>query len=148
QHDKILIVGGQSPKNPEIDRALEDLLQKHQYVVVGDVISNLSGKQVIANHDLFLGCNDLKRKEALRQEYLITFGQTLISKNLKLFLRAYKPKAHWHITPHGEVGDTFQSLTKIIRTSPEAFFRKMYHWREKETFRKQREDNFFNIWHI
>lgn len=147
-YDKILIVGGQSPKNPETDRALDRLLEKRKYVVVGDTIANLSGTYVIAHHDVFLGCNDPQRMEALRPELLITFGQSLISKNLKLFLRAHQPKAHWHIAPYGEVGDTFQSLTKIIRTSPGMFFSKMLHWREKEKFQLQREDNFSNIWQI
>ena len=148
QHDKVLIVGGQSANDPAVDNALDAVLQKHHYVVVGDAISNLEGKLVVANHDIFLGCNDSQRKEALRPELLITFGQSLISKNLKLFLRTYKPKAHWHIAPHGEVGDTFQSLTKIIRTTPQEFFEGMQHWREKEKFQLQREDNFSNIWHI
>ena len=148
QHDKVLIVGGQSDKNPDMDQVLESLLQKHQYVVVGDTIANLSGKYVVAHHDIFLGCNDPQRMEALRPELLITFGQSLISKNLKLFLRTYKPKAHWHIAPYGEVGDTFQSLTKIIPTSPQEFFSKMLHWRSKEKFQLQREDNFSNLWHI
>lgn len=147
-YDKVLIVGGQSSKRPEIDHVLGSLLQKHQYVVVGDTIANLTGKYVMANHDIFLGCNDSQRLEALRPELLITFGLSLISKNLKLFLRAYKPKAHWHIAPYGDVGDTYQSLTKIIRTSPEEFFNKMLHWREKEKFKQQREDNYHKIWYI
>ena len=39
--------------------------------------------------------------------------KTIISK-LKLFIRKYQPKAHWHIQQDGYVPDTYQSLTKIV----------------------------------
>jgi 2-succinyl-5-enolpyruvyl-6-hydroxy-3-cyclohexene-1-carboxylate synthase len=45
-----------------------------------------------------------------------------MSKNLKLALRSWKPKHHWHIEPNGYVADVFQSLTHIIRTDPIEFF--------------------------
>lgn len=60
--------------------------------------------------------------EALQPELLITFGSSVISKNLKLFLRKHKPKAHWHLQPHGPVADTFQTLTRVLPVEPGYFF--------------------------
>src|SRR5262249_52654556 len=64
--------------------------------------------------------DDLKDK--LRPDLLITFGQSLISKNVKLFLRKYSPQEHWHIQPGGSAADTFKHLTDIFHISPSAFF--------------------------
>ncbi|UOQ77904.1 hypothetical protein MUN84_04465 [Hymenobacter sp. 5516J-16] len=61
-------------------------------------------------------------KQALKPELLLTFGQSLISKALKLYLRTAKPAQHWHIQPAGAVADTFQSLTKVVRMEPADFF--------------------------
>jgi 2-succinyl-5-enolpyruvyl-6-hydroxy-3-cyclohexene-1-carboxylate synthase len=38
-----------------------------------------------------------EEKEYLRPNLLISFGGPMVSKNLKLFLRNYKPDSHWHI---------------------------------------------------
>ena len=66
-----------------------------------------------------------EQKDALRPDLLITFGQSLISKSLKLFLRDAAPTQHWHIQPTGAVADTFRSLTRIIRVQPAAFFQQL-----------------------
>jgi 2-succinyl-5-enolpyruvyl-6-hydroxy-3-cyclohexene-1-carboxylate synthase len=48
-----------------------------------------------------------------------------LSKNLKAYLRKFKPSAHWHIQK-GVVGaDTYQSLTKVINIEPEIFFKQI-----------------------
>ncbi|MGB0524467.1 MAG: 2-succinyl-5-enolpyruvyl-6-hydroxy-3-cyclohexene-1-carboxylic-acid synthase [Flammeovirgaceae bacterium] len=121
QFKKILIVGGQNRRDTELDFVLEKL----GIPVVSDIISNLHGvKGSIKHQDAFLGkglSDDLKKE--LQPDLLITFGKSVISKNLKLYLRAYRPQQHWHIQPAGQVADVYQSLTKIIRTSPTYFFR-------------------------
>lgn len=148
QYRKVLIVGGQAEPSQELDISLSKLSHKHHSVVVGDVISNLAGGEFVRHQDLFLGCDDNGRKAALQSDLLITFGQSLISKSLKTFLRDYKPKAHWHIAPFGDVGDTFQTLTKVIRASPEAFFSNMVYWRDKEALPLQQQENYFNLWQV
>lgn len=45
-----------------------------------------------------------------------------MAKNLKLFLRAHRPKEHWHIQPGGYTADTFQSLTRTLAVEPAVFF--------------------------
>jgi 2-succinyl-5-enolpyruvyl-6-hydroxy-3-cyclohexene-1-carboxylate synthase len=47
-------------------------------------------------------------------DLVITCGGHIISKHLKTFLRKSRLRAHWHITPDGEVVDIFQSVTHII----------------------------------
>ena len=112
--EKVLVLGGQTEPNQE----LIELLNQLDIPIVGDVISNLHGLEgVINSSDLIFKTDD----EFLAPDFLITFGRSVISKNLKLYLRKNKPKVHWHIG-EGMVGDPFQSLTKIIKTPPLQFF--------------------------
>ena len=114
--DKVFVLGGQMEPN----RELVELLNELDVPIIGDVISNLHGvNDVIYSSDLLLKHAD----ESLSPDFLITFGRSVISKNLKLFLRKHKPKHHWHIGK-GMVGDPFQSLTKTIESNPIIFFKR------------------------
>jgi 2-succinyl-5-enolpyruvyl-6-hydroxy-3-cyclohexene-1-carboxylate synthase len=124
--DKKLILGGQQAQDKQMDILLEEFSQEFKIPMLGDVISNLHGsKEVIRHQDIFLGKKDEALKESLQTDLLITFGRSVISKNLKLFLRKYKPKAHWHIQPAGQAADTFQALSQIIPMEAKTFLREL-----------------------
>jgi 2-succinyl-5-enolpyruvyl-6-hydroxy-3-cyclohexene-1-carboxylate synthase len=94
--------------------------------VVGDIISNLHNLNGVIQHsDMFLNAVDEKTKQQLRPDLLISFGQSVISKNLKLYLRTFPAAEHWHIQEAGQVADTYQSLTQIIRVTPADFFARL-----------------------
>ena len=140
-----LVVIGQTDN---IDFSINEIVENYKLPVVGDIISNThTNEGVIRHHDLFLGEQNRKVHQSLQPDLLITFGKSLISKNLKLFLRKHKPKAHWHIQPHGEVADTFQSLTTIVRTTPKLFLDTVVD-KESDSFAFQKQENFCNIWNI
>lgn len=121
--DRILIVCGQQQPTDSLLRAIKQSATTHKLPVAGDVLSNLHSVQSTVQHaDLFLGQASDALKKSLQPDLLITFGGSLISKNLKLFLRNYSPKAHWHIQPAITPVDTFQHLTKIIHADPSVFF--------------------------
>ncbi|WP_299700816.1 2-succinyl-5-enolpyruvyl-6-hydroxy-3-cyclohexene-1-carboxylic-acid synthase [uncultured Pontibacter sp.] len=125
-YKRVLIVAGQENHDPKLLQSLQTFISSTGAVAVGDIISNtqqLPG--VVRHHDAILACPDPEKMQALQPDLLITFGKSIISKSLKLYLRQYKPKAHWHIQPAGQVADTFQSLTRIIRCTPGSFFRSM-----------------------
>jgi len=118
---KVLVLGGQMEPNHE----LVELLNELDVPIIGDVISNLHGvNDVIYSSDLLLKHAD----ESLSPDFLITFGRSVISKNLKLYLRKHKPKVHWHIGL-GMAGNPFQSLTQTVAISPDVFF---LEWIEKK----------------
>jgi 2-succinyl-5-enolpyruvyl-6-hydroxy-3-cyclohexene-1-carboxylate synthase len=134
QTPRVLVVGGQQQANEPLLLALRQFAAAYQVPVVGDVISNLhlpAGPSYdirtapLSKQDVFIAVPEAGLKEALRPELLITFGQSLISKALKLYLREYAPRQHWHIQPAGAVADTFKTLTRVIRTEPASFFEAM-----------------------
>ena len=122
----ILVVGGQQRKNEELMAALNGFAGKFDIPVAGDVISNLHGLEMnlITSMDNFLWKQDKNFLESLRPDLLISFGKSVISKNLKLFLRQYKPVQHWHLQSGGYIPDPFQSVTTQIPVDPAFFFRK------------------------
>lgn len=125
--DKKLIVVGQGFWSDNMKKVLNNLIEDFKVPLAIDKISNLHGLQnIIQFQDTFL----LEKQEdfltQLRPELLITFGKSLISKSLKLYLRQNKAIRHWHIQEAGQVADTFQSLTRIIPVSPEYFFSQLF----------------------
>lgn len=119
---KILIVAGQQFLNATQLEALERL----NIPVVADITANLhSLNGVIGHSDIFLNAVDENTKQLLQPELLISFGLSILAKNLKLYLRSYKPFEHWHIQAAGEAADTYQALTQVIRLQPEDFFNQL-----------------------
>jgi 2-succinyl-5-enolpyruvyl-6-hydroxy-3-cyclohexene-1-carboxylate synthase len=134
QAGKVLVLGGQDRLDLELGEILSLGHQQTEIVLISDIISNLH--QVVINksqlQDIFLAKKEIQ-EELGQADLLITFGKSVISKSLKQYLRNYKPKQHWHIQQAGSVPDTFKNLSKIIRTTPNHFF--------KTIFKKQNIEN-------
>jgi 2-succinyl-5-enolpyruvyl-6-hydroxy-3-cyclohexene-1-carboxylate synthase len=119
QAEKVLVVGGQDRLNIPLSAKLEDL----KLVLINDVISNFHlVKDAVTFQDIFLAKKE-NQEELGQADLLVTFGKSVISKNLKQYLRNYKPKQHWHIQETGNVPDTFKSLTKMIRAQAQYFLK-------------------------
>lgn len=144
-----LIAGGQSQPVEALNQHLYAISKEGRVPVLGDVISNLhANDSTIRHHDVFLGINKKGFHESLQPDLLVTFGKSTISKNLKLFLRKHKPKIHWHVQLSGEVADTYQSLSKVIRTTPEYFFAMLNDNKHDKGFEEQKQENYYQLWEI
>jgi len=146
---KVLVLSGQNEPTTELRNELADISNKQQIPIVGDILTNLHGNAVvIKNPELIFMSQDDELKSALQPELLITFGDSLISKNLKLYLRKFKPAAHWHIQPAGIVADTFQSLTRHIKVSQMEFFKSLNGIDAPEGFESQKRSNYLQAWKV
>lgn len=126
KHKKILIVAGQNRHDASLIKTLTDLQSRYPVAIAGDILSNLHSLSGFCGHaDTFLGQLPEHEKGSLQPDLLITFGQSLVAKNLKLFLRQFKPKEHWHIQHGGEAADTFKNLTHVLPVDPLYFFREL-----------------------
>ena len=103
--------------------ALNDFQSHCKVPVLGDVTSNLHGVNGAVTHAEVILASNEPGLEALRPDLLITFGGGLVSKNLKLFLRKYAPKIHWHIQEAGFPADPFQSIPDCIPVDTVTFFK-------------------------
>jgi 2-succinyl-5-enolpyruvyl-6-hydroxy-3-cyclohexene-1-carboxylate synthase len=129
---RVLVVAGQQADAPSLAAALYEFAQVRQVAVVADSIANLGNVPAVRHHDVFLAGLSPTQKATLKPDLLITFGQSLISKSLKLFLREAAPAQHWHLQVAGEVADTFRSLTRIIRVQPAVFFQQLTVYETKD----------------
>jgi 2-succinyl-5-enolpyruvyl-6-hydroxy-3-cyclohexene-1-carboxylate synthase len=144
---KILIVAGQCDMNQRLITTLNVLQKRQQVPLVGELLTNLHGvNYVVQLADLFLGAAPDELKKILQPDLLITFGNSIVSKQVKTFLRQYAPTDHWHIQAHGDYADTYQSLTQVVRCTPEYFFERIPATDAHETFRNQKQNNYFQLW--
>jgi 2-succinyl-5-enolpyruvyl-6-hydroxy-3-cyclohexene-1-carboxylate synthase len=125
QAKKILILPGQQRYHVELGQIIENFCHTTQAVMLTDVLSNFHEWTGITTADHFLGNVSALQKEELQPELLITFGKSVISKQVKLFLRQYPPAQHLHIQTGGDLTDTFQSLTHLVTSEVADFFREV-----------------------
>ncbi|WP_296705160.1 2-succinyl-5-enolpyruvyl-6-hydroxy-3-cyclohexene-1-carboxylic-acid synthase [Algoriphagus sp.] len=136
--NRILIIAGQQRPNIQIQEQLIKLSASHQVVIVTDTISNLQSDYSINLHDHWLNSDVISID--LKPDLIISFGKSIISKALKLFLRK-TDASHWHIQPDGKAKDTFQKLTRTLPTSPYTFFG----WLKNNL--KPQNAEFYKSWH-
>jgi 2-succinyl-5-enolpyruvyl-6-hydroxy-3-cyclohexene-1-carboxylate synthase len=145
----VLLVAGQQDRDGNLIRSLTDFFSVHDVPVVGDIISNLHPINKFVRHaEVFLGQCSNEVLKTLRPDLLITFGNSILSKNVKLFLRKYTPAAHWHIQTSDTVADTFQTITKVVHATPASFFDFMSSIPKLETFENQKQSNYNKLWEV
>lgn len=146
-YSKVILLAGQQDYHAGMAKAVTKFCKVNQVTLIGDVISNYhSLPKNIRYADVFLGaCGDSIQK-SLHPELVITFGKSVISKKLKLFLRKNKPAQHWHIQPSGVAADTFQSLTRVIHCDPKSFFEELSESPDIGKFELQKKENYTQLW--
>lgn len=142
KYNKIMIVAGQGRVPKKMLSSLNELQKRKKIVVIGDSIANIHDlERAIRLHDLIL--KDAKEAENLAPDLLITFGESVLSKTLKNFLRKEQPVAHWHLGKGEKIVDTYKSLTKVLRTEVELFIQAMA---EDARPPSKSQNRFFNHW--
>ncbi len=115
--------------------------------LLGDVISNLHPlKHTIRHQDYFLNTQNNELKKSLQPDLLITYGKSVISKNLKLFLREYKPQQHWHIEEIEKAPDTYQSLTWHIQANILQVLELLQEIQSSGYAADQKQQDYFKLW--
>ncbi len=136
---RLVIIPGQQRPNQQIQLLLDQLSKDKKVVVITDTISNLQSDHTISLHDHWLGSQEIS--ESLKSDLIISFGKSIISKSLKLFLRNTHA-SHWHIQSDGNAKDTFQRLTRNIATTPLHFLT----WLAQNL--PSQNEEFYQKWHF
>ncbi|TRX70681.1 2-succinyl-5-enolpyruvyl-6-hydroxy-3-cyclohexene-1-carboxylic-acid synthase [Carboxylicivirga sp. M1479] len=124
-HDKILIVAGQQAPNKRLQETLRILSDMEQVVVLTETSSNIAGNSVINGIDKIVSTITEEEVHFFKPSLLITFDGAVVSKMIKKFLRDYKAKAHWHISPINRHLDTYKQLSTSIEAEPVELFEQM-----------------------
>ncbi len=118
--NKVLIVGQQNEIGQEL---LEKFANKFGFSILADVLGNIDSD--IKNTDLIFRNPDENISKALKADFIISFGKSLISKPMKLFYRKFKAKKHWHVAENPAIIDPFQSITAKICMNASVFFEEL-----------------------
>ncbi len=118
-----VIVVGQTHLDQKQLAVISDFCKRTNTVLINEVIGNHHlASQAIQHQDAFLQPSVQSSLSDMSPDLLITLGKSLISKNLKIFLRKNPPKAHWHVRNSDRINDTLQHLTRWVDMKPESFF--------------------------
>ena len=147
-YEKKLIIIGQHEENEPLKEKLLSLSNQHSIPVITDIISNQSNDSFIQYHDLFLATKNEELLKNFRPDLVISTGKSIISKNLKSFLRTYTPQDFWHFDPASIAADTFQSLTKLIQGHLSDFLEKINNLPDQDAFKKQVQSNYHQNWTV
>ena len=117
---KKMIVFGADVKNEATQKVLPLLLNDRTIVILAENISNLSNENMIAAPERFFASLNEAESSLFQPDLLITVGHSIVSGQLKKYLRQYQPGEHWHIRTSPSYIDTFQGLTRSIIAIPGA----------------------------
>ena len=112
--EKKMVVFGVFPKNKQLNDLANQLSKEPDVVVIAENLSNIAGDNIITQPESFFSSLSTERKANFKPDLLITIGHSVICKQLKLFLREYKPEAQWQIESTMSYVDTYRNLTTII----------------------------------
>lgn len=120
---KLILVGMQFP-DEKLNSLLKKITEDKSVVVLAETTSNLHSEKFFNKIDQVIFPLNETELEKLCPDLLITIGQNVISKKVKSFIRANKPKFHWHIDEYWQP-DTYQCLTHKIKMNPVDFLEKL-----------------------
>ncbi len=111
---KKMIVCGMDEGSEERNKLLQQLAERKDVILLSESISNISVSQNIYNIDAVIDTIKQEEVEAFIPDIVVTIGGQIISKKIRMLLRQYKPKKHWHISKTGEKWNTFLVLDKAF----------------------------------
>ncbi len=119
QAKSILLVGGQQAPDRALQQQLQQLLKDPRVVLLSEPVNNLTGG--IQQHEAICA----QQPAHLQADLLISWGEQVVAKQLKNWLRSYPPAEHWRIAADGQLADPFRQLDQMIVCNPLTFFAKL-----------------------
>lgn len=120
---KLVLIGVHDP-SAEFQRVIDELKKDPSVLIMTETTSNIAADGTINSIDQLITPLDEEAFKALQPDLLVTMGGLVVSKRIKQFLRAYKPKLHWHVDALNAL-DTYFCLTQHIAEYPWEFFPKL-----------------------
>lgn len=136
---KMILVGVSQPNTIE-QKWLDTLANDDSVIVFTETTSNLHHEDFFPSIDKIIAPFNNEDFINLQPDILLTFGGLIVSKKIKAFLRKYKPKHHWHVDTK-KANDTFFSLDKFIKTTPNQFLKNLL-----DDVSKARESDYKHTW--
>lgn len=111
---KRMIVVGTGYRDESLNKLLNVLADSTETLIVAENLSNISGPAIVSTPDLFFASLSEDEKSILKPDLLVTIGHSVVSKQLKSYLRSYQPAEHWQLQTELPYADTYRVLTHIV----------------------------------
>lgn len=111
---KKMVVFGVYAKKKELNALANLMANEPDVVVIAENLSNVSGENIITQPESFFSSLSAEAKATYKPDLLITIGNSVICKQLKLFLREQKATHQWQFESSLPYIDTYKSLTTVI----------------------------------
>jgi len=105
---------------PEFD-FLKEVSQYEQVVVLSETNANLYDESYVNCIDRTIAL--IEDQSAFVPDLLITFGHSVISKQVKKMLQKANITNHWHLDESGQIYDTYKALTKVVTCNADDLMR-------------------------
>ncbi|MBN1767664.1 MAG: 2-succinyl-5-enolpyruvyl-6-hydroxy-3-cyclohexene-1-carboxylic-acid synthase [Prolixibacteraceae bacterium] len=110
---RCLVVVGQHEPDGELNVVLNRIADKNQAVVLAEPLSNIKGKNVIAELDRIMMCVEENPSVHFYPDLLISMGGHVLSKRLKNWLSKLQI-SHYRISEEPDGIDTYRNLTRNV----------------------------------
>jgi 2-succinyl-5-enolpyruvyl-6-hydroxy-3-cyclohexene-1-carboxylate synthase len=122
---KRMVLIGVNPPNKIEQYFLDTLGKDNATIVFTESTSNTHHNNFFPGIDKIIAPLNEAEFLDLQPEILVTLGGLIVSKKIKVFLRKFKPKAHYHIGKN-EARDTFFCLNYHFKVSENSFFNSFF----------------------
>lgn len=120
---KILMIHGMQRPDAIISKYIETISSKGNVVILAENVSNVGYEQIFNTSDALISAIANNQINEAKPDLVITFGDMLLSKPLKQWLRSVKSFEHWIVTDSPKVPDVLMHIDKIFRTSKRNFLK-------------------------
>lgn len=119
---KVLVVGGFHNPDARLGKALGELAALPQVAVVTEGLANIHAAGIFNTPSAILSGITSETKKGLVPDVVISFGGSLVSSELKEFLRSCVAAHNWCVGRNETTIDCFRTLTHRIEVEPAGFF--------------------------
>ena len=120
RYSKRMIIVGQLPPENGLSDLLKRVSEEQGVVVLADRLSNIPAELTFPC-DVMLRSVSEEQMQQLSPELVVSIGGHVVSKRLKQFIRHAPIQELWHVSPTGEIIDTFQQVTEVVKSEYKTF---------------------------
>ena len=125
QYDKIMLVFGMKRPNAVLYGLMEQLAARKDVVVFCENLSNLAVSGVFQMSDTLFSANQGNSMNELIPDIIISFGDMILSKPLKQWIRSLENTKRLVVSQEDQVPDVFQGIDGIINIDTEGFIKSL-----------------------
>lgn len=125
KYTKVLLIMGMRRPDRYVAEVISQIAQKRHIVILQETLSNQKAAYSFQISDSLMFSILEKDVERLQPDLVITFGDILLSKPLKQWIRSLNKVVHWIVNQGNVIPDVFQRIDKVFCTDAGNFLQSL-----------------------